>query len=227
MHSHCTLNCTLIYYYTKVSAPKCSLTLRSYPFLSCTHLHSKEILLKCTHIALIYKNLLMTSQNCTLICTQFPKSSLRHSYFNVLLNHLQKCTHIALKCEKNDTLICTQIPNILYCTHIFWRSNIGNCRETLWSNLITGRIIHQGKKAAKDVLQRFVCLMLSTFPFCTTAENVFFLESHSKGCFPPFFPSLSAIRRIVSFLLERRTEKSFSLMCHYHKINLIKGNYSG
>ena len=56
MHSHCTLNCTLIYYYTKVSAPKCSLTLRSYPFLSCTHLHSKEILLKCTHIALICKN---------------------------------------------------------------------------------------------------------------------------------------------------------------------------
>ena len=109
----------------------------------------------------------------------------------------------------------------------FWRSNIGNCRETLWSNLITGRIIHQGKKAAKDVLQRFVCLMLSTFPFCTTAENVFFLESHSKGCFPPFFRSLSAIRRIVSFLLERRTEKSFSLMCHYLKINLIKGNYSG
>ena len=155
------------------------------------------------------------------------KLSLLHSFTHTY-KHTQKWAYIALKCEKNDTLICTQIPNILYCTHIFWRSNIGNCRETLWSNLITGRIIHQGKKAAKDVLQRFVCLMLSTFPFCTTAENVFFfLESHSKGCFPPFFRSLSAIRRIVSFLLERRTEKSFSLMCHYHKINLIKGNYSG
>ena len=156
------------------------------------------------------------------------KLSLLHSFTHTY-KHTQKWAYIALKCEKNDTLICTQIPNIFYCTHccIFLHSNIGNCRETLWSNLITGRIIHQGKKAAKDVLQRFVCLMLSTFPFCTTAENVFFLESHSKGCFPPFFPSLSAIRRIVSFLLERRTKKSFSLMCHYHKINLIKGNYSG
>ena len=114
------------------------------------------------------------------------KLSLLHSFTHTY-KHTQKWAYIALKCEKNDTLICTQIPNILYCTHFFLHSNIGNCRETLWSNLITGRIIHQGKKAAKDVLQRFVCLMLSTFPFCTTAENVFFLESHSKGCFPPFF----------------------------------------
>ena len=110
-----------------------------------------------------------------------------------------------------------------YCTH-FVHSKIGNCRGTLWSNLITGRIIHHGKKAAKDVLQRFVCLMLSTFPFCTTTE----MSSSSwkviqKDAFlPSFFRSLSAIRRIVSFLLERRTKKVF----HWCKINLIKGIHS-
>ena len=93
----------------------------------------------------------------------------------------------------------------------FWRSKIGNCRETLWSNLITGRIIHQGKKAAKDVLQRFVCLMLSTFPFCTTTEMSSW-KVIQKDAFLPLFPFFVRHPKNSFLFIGKKNQKSFSLM---------------